>query len=115
GGRGDEQADAIARAGVLAETVRRRLFGFVRRARRPVTRDEAAAWARVSRGLAAFHLDRLVEAGLLRAGGRAATSRRVGRRPKLYEAGPGDVRLSIPERRHDLLAGVLLEALLDEE
>jgi len=106
----------VAAAAPLVDVVRRRIFQFVRRARRPVTRDEVAASVRVSRNLAAFHLDKLVEAGLLRASRQAATGApRVGRRPKVYEAGPAEVHLDVPGHQHALLAGVLVEALAAEE
>src|SRR5947209_6126247 len=98
-------------AALLADGVRRRVFQVVRRARRPVTRDDVAAAARVSRKLAAFHLDKLVTAGLLRAGVLTAPARSVGRRPKVYEVGPTEVHLDIPARQHGLLAAVLAEAL----
>jgi len=108
----DLESGPLARAALLADPVRRRIFRFVRRARRPVTRDETAASARVSRNLAAFHLDKLVDAGLLRAGRHPpAGSARVGRRPKVYEAGPVEVHLDVPQRQHALLAGVLVETL----
>jgi predicted ArsR family transcriptional regulator len=107
----DDLATSLATAALLVDTVRRRIYGFVRRARRPVTRDEAAAAVRVSRNLAAFHLDRLVDAGLLRASSGPAAAPRVGRRPKVYEPGPAEVHLEVPRRQHGLLAGVLLETL----
>lgn len=106
---GEQQA--IAKVAVLGDEVRARLFAYVRRARRPVTRTEAAAQAGVSAKLAAFHLDKLVEAGLLTA--RPADSgplRRVGRAPKVYEPA-GEVTVSIPQRRHELLAGILADAM----
>jgi predicted ArsR family transcriptional regulator len=110
--RDDLESGPLARAALLADPVRRRIFRFVRRARRPVTRDEAAAFARVSRNLAAFHLDKLVEAGLLRAGRQPVTGlARVGRRPKVYETGPVEVHVDVPQRQHALLAGVLVETL----
>jgi predicted ArsR family transcriptional regulator len=110
--RDDLESGALARAALLADPVRRRIFRVVRRARRPVTRDEVAASARVSRNLAAFHLDKLVEAGLLRAGRQLATgTARVGRKPKVYEAGPVEVHLDVPQRQHALLARVLVETL----
>lgn len=106
---------AVARAALLDEAVRRRVFRVVRLARRPVTRDEVAGTVGVSRGLAAFHLDRLVEAGLLRAGTQDSAVARAGRRPKTYEMVPDGVQLSLPERRHQLLADVLVETLLDPQ
>lgn len=108
----DRDAGTPAAVVLLADGVRRRIFRFVRRARRPVTRDEVAASAGVSRNLAAFHLDKLVEAGLLRAGTQASASpARVGRRSKVYEPGPVEVHVDVPMRQHALLAGVLVDAL----
>lgn len=112
GRTGDEAPPSLATAALLLDGVRRRIYRFVRGARRPVTRAEAAYSARVSRNLAGFHLDRLVEAGLLRASeGPPAGRGRVGRRPRVYEAGPVEVHLDLPARQHGLLASVLLEGL----
>ncbi len=109
-------ADALmASVAVLADEQRRRMYGFARRARRPVTREEAAADAGVSAKLAAFHLDKLVAAGLLRARyASTGDAPRVGRKPKVYEPTGADLRLSIPERRPELIAEILLDAVLDE-
>ena len=100
----------------LVDPVRRRLYEHVRGQPRPVTRDEAARATGVSRGLAAFHLDKLVEVGLLTAGygPRPGTPRRPGRSPKVYR--PSDVQLSlaIPERRYDLLGDILVDAVATE-
>lgn len=77
-----------------------------------MTRDEAAASVGISRKLAAFHLDKLVAAGLLRARYAAPQGiRRVGRRPKVYEPTTTHFRISIPERRPDLLAEIMLDAV----
>ena len=88
------------------------MYAFIRDARRPVTRDEAAASVGISRKLAAFHLDKLVEAGVLRA--RYARAGRVGRAPKVYEPSEQDIRVSIPPRQHDILADILVDAVLTE-
>ena len=40
--------------------------------------------------------------------------RRVGRAPKVYEPAETDIRISIPQRRHDVLADILLDAVLTE-
>ncbi|MFF4289687.1 helix-turn-helix transcriptional regulator [Streptomyces sp. NPDC001633] len=106
---------AIESVSVLNEDSRRQMFAFIRRQGRPVTRDEAAASVGISRKLAAFHLDKLVDAGLLRA--RYASPggiRKVGRQPKVYEPTDSEIRVSIPDRRHELLADLLLEAVLSE-
>ncbi|SDH15647.1 helix-turn-helix transcriptional regulator [Nonomuraea jiangxiensis] len=101
---------------VLGDEVRRGMYGFVRRARRPVTREEVAGDAGISAKLAAFHLDKLVAAGLLRARyDNPAGVRRVGRKPKVYEPAGRDVRISIPERHPDLLAEILIDAMVTTE
>jgi predicted ArsR family transcriptional regulator len=111
----DAADSAIDSVSVLSEDSRRRMFAFIRRARRAVTRDEAAASVGISRKLAAFHLDKLVDAGLLRA--RYETPggiRRVGRQPKVYEPTDAQITVNIPDRRHELLADLLLDAVLTE-
>ncbi|WP_052869085.1 helix-turn-helix transcriptional regulator [Streptomyces niger] len=106
---------AIDSVSVLGESTRRQMFAFIRRARRPVTRDEAAASVGISRKLAAFHLDKLVDAGLLRARyGHPAGIRKVGRQPKVYEPTDTPIQISIPDRRHELLADLLVQAVVTE-
>ncbi|MFG3224747.1 helix-turn-helix transcriptional regulator [Kitasatospora sp. NPDC048194] len=110
-----DPTEAIDSVSVLGEESRRRMFTFIRRAGHPVTRDEAAASVGISRKLAAFHLDKLVDAGLLRARyGTPGGVRKVGRQPKVYEPTGTQITVSIPERRHELLADLLLEAVLTE-
>ncbi len=107
--------DAIESVSVLGEESRRRMFAFIRRAGHPVTRDEAAASIGISRKLAAFHLDKLVDAGLLRARyGSPGMQRRVGRQPKVYEPTDAQIAVTIPERRHELLADLLLAGVLGQ-
>ncbi|MFD7133065.1 helix-turn-helix transcriptional regulator [Streptomyces sp. NPDC059894] len=106
---------AIDSVSVLSDDSRRRMFAFIRRARRPVTRDEAAASVGISRKLAAFHLDKLVDAGLLLARYEVPGGiRKAGRRPKVYEAAGVQITVTIPDRRHELLADLLLDAVLTE-
>ena len=101
--------------GVLGDESRRRMFSFIRRARRAVTRDEAAESIGISRKLAAFHLDKMVAAGLLRARYEATGDvPKVGRRPKVYEATDLDVSVSIPGRQYRLLADLLLDSIISE-
>jgi len=112
----DVTADPAIRAiAALDDDLRRGMYEFIRAARRPVTRDEAAAAVGISRKLAAFHLDKLVAAGTLRARYQPADGiRRVGRAPKVYEPSGTDIRVSIPPRSHDILAGILLDAMVRE-
>jgi predicted ArsR family transcriptional regulator len=105
-------ASTLATVAVLSDDLRRRMYDFIRRSDRPVTRDQAAESVGISRKLAAFHLDKLVAAGLLQARYAKPTgARRVGRAPKVYEPSDLDVHVSIPQREHGLLADILLEAV----
>jgi predicted ArsR family transcriptional regulator len=100
--------------GALEDDLRRELYLHARQAGRPVSREEAAAAVGISRKLAAFHLDKLVDRGLLtftyaRPPGRGG--RGAGRPAKHYEPSDREFEVSIPERRYDLLGTVLLRAL----
>lgn len=107
---GDPAVRAVA---ALEDGLRRDMYAFIRQARRPVTRDEAAESAGISRKLAAFHLDKLVDAGVLTARYEAPGGvRKVGRTPKVYEPSDMDIQISIPPREHDLLATILVDAVL---
>lgn len=101
---------------LLVDQVRRALYDYVRRQDHPVTRDEAAEAQRISRNLAAFHLDKLVAAGLLTARYEAPATepRGRGRTPKVYEAAPGCIALTIPERRYELIGEILAEAVAED-
>src|SRR5579875_1507803 len=100
---------AVRAVAVLDDRLRWTMYAFVRGARRPVSREEAAKAAGISRKLAAFHLDKLVEAGLLEARPQpAGDMRKVGRRPVVYEPTGRDIRVSIPVRQHGALAGRLI-------
>jgi predicted ArsR family transcriptional regulator len=102
----------MAATAVLTDDLRRRMYAFIRRADGPVTRDEVAAEIGISRKLAAFHLDKLAAAGLLRTSfARPGGLRRAGRTPKRYEPAGVDVQVSIPPREHALLAGILVNAV----
>ncbi|HKR52019.1 MAG TPA: transcriptional regulator [Pseudonocardiaceae bacterium] len=110
-------ATATLRAvAALSDQLRRRMYGFIRQAHRPVSREEAAESVGISRKLAAFHLDKLVEVGLLRARYEPVGGiRKVGRTPKVYEPTNTEVHISIPAREHDLLADILIDTVLTED
>jgi len=100
---------------LLADRTRRALYEHVRRARgHGVTREQAAAALGISRGLAAFHLDKLAGAGLLSAADEAPEPRGRGRAPKVYRAAEGEIDFSLPGRRYDLM-GEILAAAIDAE
>ena len=100
--------------GALQDDIRRRMYLFIRGAGRAVSRDEAAKHAGISRKLAAFHLDKLVDKGLLQADyarppGRGGPG--AGRPAKLYRPSPVEIGTSIPERRYELAGEILVEAI----
>jgi predicted ArsR family transcriptional regulator len=107
-------SDELAVVALLADPLRGRLYRVVRR-RHPLSRDQAAVEVGISRGLAAFHLDKLVEGGLLRARYQAPPGRppRVGRLPKVYEPSDLQLGITIPERRYDLVGEILLDAVVE--
>jgi predicted ArsR family transcriptional regulator len=103
--------DAVAG---LADPVRRRCYRVVLASREPAGKDEVAAAAGISRSLAAYHLDHLAEAGLLRTSYARRTGRSgpgAGRPAKLYERGPDELCVQLPARDDTLLAGLLAAAL----
>jgi predicted ArsR family transcriptional regulator len=101
--------DAVA---ALADPVRRSLFELVRSMPGAVTREDAAGAVGISRKLAAFHLDKLVRVGLVAVDTATAAAGRVGRRPREYRLAPStDVQVSIPARKPQLLAELLLGAV----
>jgi predicted ArsR family transcriptional regulator len=104
------------RYAVLEDPQRRTIYLFVRRAHRAVTREEVAAGVSVSRSLAAFHLERLLDAGLLTADyarppGRSGPG--AGRPAKRYVPSTAEIALEIPTRRY-ALAGRLLARAIEE-
>src|SRR5829696_217251 len=104
----------MAAIGLLADELRQRLYRYVRAQPTPVTRDQAAAATGISRKLAAFHLDKLVTAGLLETATPDPASRQPGpgRAPKAYRPAADDVAVSVPERRYDVLGHVLTQAIV---
>jgi predicted ArsR family transcriptional regulator len=83
-----------------------------------VTRDEASEALAVPRSVAAFHLDKLVEAGVVevtfeRTSGRTGPG--AGRPAKLYRRGNQEVSASVPDRRYDLAGSLLATAIAEAE
>ncbi|MFD8479401.1 helix-turn-helix transcriptional regulator [Kitasatospora sp. NPDC059673] len=114
--------DSYAALGALGDPVRRRLYWHVAAAPEEVGRDAAAEAAGISRSLAAFHLDKLVEAGLLAVSYRRLSGRTgpgAGRPAKLYRRAEGEFAVSVPPRSYDaagrLLAETVERAGLDRE
>ncbi|MEU0478022.1 transcriptional regulator [Streptosporangium sp. NPDC006013] len=106
--------DDLDKVAVLHDPVRRAVYDYVTSRGREVGRNEAAEAVGIQRTLAAFHLDRLVEAGLLDAGFRRLTERTgpgSGRPAKVYHRARGEWQVSVPARDYRTLALVLAEAV----
>lgn len=109
----DIEAQA-AGIGALAEPIRRRLYEYVVGQPEPVGRDQAATAVGLPGHKAIFHLDRLVEEGLLetefrRLGGRSGPG--AGRPSKLYRRAEREWSVSLPPRRYDLVGHLLATAV----
>ncbi len=106
--------DQIGAVAVLADPVRRRLYDAVATATGPIGREEAAGAASVPLHSARFHLDKLVDAGLLEVSYARLTGRSgpgAGRPAKLYRRSGVEVAVTLPRRSYDLVGGVLAAAL----
>lgn len=109
----DQDIDAIA---LLGEPVRRQLYAWLSAQASLVSRDDAAAGVGISRALAAFHLDRLVQAGLLETEYRRRSGRTgpgAGRPAKLYRRADREIAITLPERRYEAAAAMMAGALED--
>jgi predicted ArsR family transcriptional regulator len=104
----------LAALRLLDDPVRRRLYDWVVAQPDAVGREAAAAGVGVSRGLAAFHLDKLAEAGLLdpsyrRLSGRVGPG--AGRPARVYRRSDREFSVTVPERRYQRAASLFASVL----
>jgi predicted ArsR family transcriptional regulator len=98
--------------GALRDPVRRAVYEYAVARAEPVSRNAVAEALGIGRTLAAFHLDKLAEVGLLetayapRSGGPGA-----GRPAKLYRRSAAEHTVTLPPRDYRLLADVLASAV----
>ena len=114
GGAEEGFARRVTTLGALADPVRRALYRFVSDQEGAVSREQAAEGIEVPKHTAKFHLDRLVDEGLLVTEFRRLTGRTgpgAGRPAKLYRRSAREVSVSLPHRRYDLAAEVLADAI----
>lgn len=116
GDMNESRTRQIAAVAAMSDPQRRALFEFVSHSAEPVSRDAAAQSLGLPRSTVAFHLDRLVEQGVLetefkRLSGKTGPG--SGRPSKLYRRAEGEISVSFPPRRYDL-AGNLLAAAINE-
>jgi predicted ArsR family transcriptional regulator len=110
----DELSEQAAGIGALAEPVRRDLYRYVVGQADPVSREQAADGIGVALHTAKFHLDKLVESGLLAVEFRRLTGRTgpgAGRPAKLYRRADRELSVSLPQRRYDLAGRILAAAV----
>lgn len=106
--------DDLGAIRLLDDPVRRRLYEWVVAQPDAVGREQAAAAAGVSRSLAAFHLDKLADAGLLDAGYRRLTGRvgpGAGRPARVYQRADREFSVTLPERRYVAAADLFATAI----
>lgn len=110
----DRFSAEVAGISALAEPARRTLYLYVAEQPDPVSREQAASACGLPLHSAKFHLDRLVEEGLLDVTYRRLTGRTgpgAGRTAKLYQRSDREVSVSLPERRYDLVGDILAGAI----
>src|SRR5262249_28003114 len=86
--------------------------------REPVGRDEAAAAVGIGRAIAVYHLDKLVESGLLTASYRRPPGRSgpgAGRPAKRYARSGREFTVSVPPREYELAAHLLAQAVAADQ
>ena len=107
----DQQLTGLAS---LGDPLRRALYRHLAERGVPVSRDDAALAVGISRPLAAYHLDKLVDDGLLEARYQRRGRRRgpgAGRPAKHYVRADRQIELSLPARDYAALAELLAGAV----
>ena len=104
----------VAAVASLGDEKRRQLFQLVASSDRAVGRDAAADALGLPRSTASFHLDKLVQDGLLavefqKAAGKAGPG--SGRPAKMYRPAASEVSASVPDRNYDLAGELLASAI----
>jgi predicted ArsR family transcriptional regulator len=107
-------AGKIEAISLLDDPMRRNVYFSVPPSPSFADRDHVASSLGIRRNLAAFHLDKLADRGLLtvtyrRVSGK--TGRGAGRPRKFYQRSEREIEVSIPERNYGLMALLLATAL----
>jgi predicted ArsR family transcriptional regulator len=110
----DDFVSQVSGVSALAEPARRALYLYVAAQPEAVSRDQAAEGVDLPRHTAKFHLDKLVEEGLLdtefrRLSGRSGPG--AGRPTKLYRRSAREVAVTLPQRHYDLAGQILAGAV----
>jgi predicted ArsR family transcriptional regulator len=112
----DDPEHRVAAIAALDQPLRRDLYRLLSGRDGWTTRDEAAEALGVARSVAAFHLDKLAESGVVevrfeRTNGRTGPG--AGRPAKLYRPSHDEVSASVPDRRYDLAGSLLATAVAE--
>jgi predicted ArsR family transcriptional regulator len=110
----DDFVSQLSGVSALAEPARRALYLYVAAQPEAVSRDQAAEGVDLPRHTAKFHLDKLVEEGLLDTEFRRLSGRRgpgAGRPTKLYRRSARQVAVTLPQRHYDLAGQILAGAV----
>jgi predicted ArsR family transcriptional regulator len=108
----------ISGIAALDHPIRRDLYRLLAARHDWTTRDRAAEALGVPRSVAAFHLDKLVEAGVVEVRYERITGRTgpgAGRPSKLYRRSQVEVTASVPDRHYDLAGSLLATAITEAD
>ena len=108
--------DQVRRLASLSEPTRRNVYTYVAGQGREVSRDETSEALGISRSLAAFHLDKLAEEGLLEISFRRLGPGKgpgAGRPSKLYRRSGARIDVSLPRTQYAFAARLLTRAILE--
>ncbi|WP_395245695.1 helix-turn-helix transcriptional regulator [Agromyces sp. MMS24-K17] len=106
--------DPLTAIAALADPARRELYRLLEAGDRPLGRDELAEATGLPRATVAFHLEKLVDAGVLVAEFAHRGDRRgpgSGRPAKFYALAQDELSATVPPRRYDLAAELLATAV----
>lgn len=107
----DERLESVA---ALGDPVRREVYRVLQRNAEPLTRNQLAELTGLAASTLLFHLEKLVDAGLLKVEFRKLGERSgpgSGRPAKLYRLAHAEVAASVPDRRYDLAAELMAAAI----
>jgi predicted ArsR family transcriptional regulator len=110
----DDTDQQLASLAGLGDPLRRTLYRYVAGRSTPVSRDDAAHAVGISRPLAAYHLDKLIDDGLLEARYQRRSGRQgpgAGRPAKHYVRAANPIEVSLPARDYATLAELLVGAV----
>lgn len=106
--------DDIVALGLLAEPQRARIYAHLASSPQPLTRQEVSKDLGIGLTLVAFHLDKLLWAGLVQVVRCDAQAGGRGRPPQRYAVTDRELVATVPPRRYELIAEILLLATRDQ-